>query len=520
HHHTTVGCNLKLPTTWKENLLNHRARHLHTGQDILVLQTKGFWNFLSSIQDVGLSSLSPKELSFCQSWQQGAGRLTTCQDSMKNFLGKDFEFQSQGDSPCQIWAGFPIQISEDGNYILPHLGDHSSCITNQEYSSLRAQQAWRKTCLVESQSCQCKCHQLSMRNNVCSCNGVSWISHHSGNLGAHRSGNGYSFHDCQEDIMKELLLNQDSIRTGQKPCSRTEFRRPFTNDHSSEVHQQFCLAGKPHTCVECGKGFICSSNLNILQGKIHIREKPYKECGNGFNWNSKLKDHPRVHTGQKPYKCNMCGKGFSHRSVLNVHQRVHTGEKPYKCEKCDKGFSRSSYLQAHQRVHTGEKPYKCEECGKGFSRNSYLQGHQKVHTGEKPYKCEQCGKGFSRSSHLQGHQRVHTGEKPFKCEECGKGFSWSFNLQIHQRVHTGEKPYKCGECGKGFSKASTLLAHQRVHTGEKPYQCDECGKSFSQRSYLQTHRRVHIGGKPYKCEMCTKVISKCSLFHLKKSKSS
>uniref|UniRef100_F1RMT3 Zinc finger protein 112 n=1 Tax=Sus scrofa TaxID=9823 RepID=F1RMT3_PIG len=467
-----------------------------------------FWNVVSvgtkshhsleSVQEVGLSCLFPKELSVWQTWQQSTRELTRCQDSMKQFQGNISQLQKQGDSPCQVWAGIPIQTSEDENCVLTHIDD-SNYIKNQEFPSWRAQHSWRKLYLTESHNHPCRCQQISMKNNVCK-SAISWLSHHSDNLGVPRTEKNYSCHDCGEDIMKVSLLNEDLIQTGQKPYPRNEYRSAFSNDSGSEVHQQLHLEGKPDAY---------SPQNSYLQDhqKIHIREKTYKEYGNGFNWNSKHKDHQRVHTGEKPYKCNTCGKGFSHRSVLNVHQRVHTGEKPYKCEECDKGFSRSSYLQAHQRVHTGEKPYKCEECGKGFSRNSYLQGHQRVHTGEKPYKCEECGKGFSRSSHLQGHQRVHTGEKPFKCEECGKGFSWSFNLQIHQRVHTGEKPYKCGECDKGFSKASTLLAHQRVHTGEKPYQCDECGKSFSQRSYLQSHQSVHTGERPYICEVCGKGFS-------------
>lgn len=65
----------------------------------------------------------------------------------------------------------------------------------------------------------------------------------------------------------------------------------------------------------------------------------------------------RVHTGEKPNKCDDCGKDFSHRSNLHNHQRVHIREKPYQCSICNRGFTYSSAVQIHQRVHSGEKPH-------------------------------------------------------------------------------------------------------------------------------------------------------------------
>lgn len=50
-----------------------------------------------------------------------------------------------------------------------------------------------------------------------------------------------------------------------------------------------------------------------------------------------------VHSGEKPFKCNVCGNGFSNSSNLRAHTRIHTGIKPYKCKV-------SSVFKIHQTL--------------------------------------------------------------------------------------------------------------------------------------------------------------------------
>ncbi|XP_015589818.2 zinc finger protein 3 homolog isoform X10 [Cephus cinctus] len=251
------------------------------------------------------------------------------------------------------------------------------------------------------------------------------------------------------------------------------------------------------TCKHCPKKFRLFRDLTRHEKTHFYPSYMCKECDYETTVLAALSIHMLRHTNKAdlPFKCNECEKRFRKAIDLQEHYNIHSGEKPFVCQLCGNAFYLRRQLSAHcRRMHPEMKANKvtstaCDICGRVLATKRSLFRHKESHNPTKLYLCDYCGKSLSSAEHLKKHRRIHTGEKPYVCDICGKGFTDSENLRMHRRVHTGEKPYKCDQCPKAFSQRSTLTIHRRGHTGERPYVCQICHRGFSCQGNLTAHQK-------------------------------
>lgn len=148
-------------------------------------------------------------------------------------------------------------------------------------------------------------------------------------------------------------------------------------------------------------------------------------------------------------------------------------EKTHCCTECGKRFKKRGHLLQHGVIHSGVRPFSCQICQRSFNRRESLTRHEKIHE-DKPFRCPACGRCFRESTSLLNHAASGTCGKPGRGSRSRASNSGdNSSLTVGGEDSFGLKSSKTGMIAPGAYQGGQLTGETIVYdkTQEEEGEC-------------------------------------------------
>ena len=183
---------------------------------------------------------------------------------------------------------------------------------------------------------------------------------------------------------KAVKKNESSSQTGQLSllqfgCDLCPYK---TSTKQCLIDHEDChtgVEGKKYKCTMCYAGFNHGNGFASHRKWHDEAVDTFNQEKRGRGRPPKNKKERKQENTSPPLNGSMDNSFGAYGSDAEIHSPPRKKMKilKYQCSYCPKAFDNSSSRRVHERIHTGEKPYKCEDCGAAYPQQSNLQYHKK-----------------------------------------------------------------------------------------------------------------------------------------------